>query len=63
MAREYDEIAEWYPAWFGDGGGIIAEGVGVLLPATVLGAESSMLRADTDVVRVASLASAHRWWA
>src|SRR6478736_5951986 len=33
----YDEIAEWYPEWVGDGDGIITEGVGALLPATVLG--------------------------
>ena len=39
MAARYDEIAEWYPAWVGDGGGIISGRSGrALLPATVLGA-------------------------
>jgi hypothetical protein len=33
----YDEIADWYPTWVGDGDGLIAEGVGDLLPPTVLG--------------------------
>jgi SAM-dependent methyltransferase len=33
----YDVIADWYPTWVGDGEGIIAEGVGGLLPATLDG--------------------------
>jgi 2-polyprenyl-3-methyl-5-hydroxy-6-metoxy-1,4-benzoquinol methylase len=31
----YDAVADWYPSWVGDGGGLIAEGVGGLLPPTV----------------------------
>ena len=40
MARHarYDEIADWYPTWVGDGDGVIADGVGDLLPPTVHGA-------------------------
>ena len=34
----YDTIADWYPGWVGDGAGLIAEGVGGLLPHTVRGA-------------------------
>lgn len=34
----YDSIADWYPDWVGDGEGLIAEGVGGLLPSTVRGA-------------------------
>jgi 2-polyprenyl-3-methyl-5-hydroxy-6-metoxy-1,4-benzoquinol methylase len=34
----YDAIAGWYPGWVGDGEGIIAEGVGDLLPAAIRGA-------------------------
>jgi 2-polyprenyl-3-methyl-5-hydroxy-6-metoxy-1,4-benzoquinol methylase len=34
----YDEIADWYPTWVGDGEGLIADGVGDLLPPTVHGA-------------------------
>lgn len=34
----YDGIADWYPGWVGDGDGLIAEGVGDLLPPTVRGA-------------------------
>ncbi len=34
----YDEIADWYPRWVGDGEGIIVEGVGGLLPASLHGA-------------------------
>jgi len=39
VARQarYDEIADWYPAWVGDGDGLIADGVGALLPPTVHG--------------------------
>jgi 2-polyprenyl-3-methyl-5-hydroxy-6-metoxy-1,4-benzoquinol methylase len=33
----YDEIADWYPAWVGDGDGLIVDGVGGLLPPTVHG--------------------------
>ena len=33
----YDEIADWYPTWVGEGNGIIVEGVGTLLPATLRG--------------------------
>ena len=33
----YDAVADWYPSWVGDGGGLIAEGVGGLLPPTVRG--------------------------
>jgi len=33
----YDEIAEWYSTWVGDGDGFIADGVGELLPPTVRG--------------------------
>jgi len=33
----YDEIADWYPGWVGDGDGIIAEGVGDLLPSSIAG--------------------------
>jgi 2-polyprenyl-3-methyl-5-hydroxy-6-metoxy-1,4-benzoquinol methylase len=32
-----DAVADWYPSWVGDGGGLIAEGVGGLLPPTVRG--------------------------
>jgi 2-polyprenyl-3-methyl-5-hydroxy-6-metoxy-1,4-benzoquinol methylase len=40
MASEarYDAIADWYPGWVGDGNGLIAEGVGELLPPAVAGA-------------------------
>lgn len=39
MAKaRYDEIADWYPTWVGGGDGLIAEGVGDLLPLTVRGA-------------------------
>jgi 2-polyprenyl-3-methyl-5-hydroxy-6-metoxy-1,4-benzoquinol methylase len=34
----YDEIADWYPTWVGDGDGLIVDGVGNLLPATLRGA-------------------------
>jgi 2-polyprenyl-3-methyl-5-hydroxy-6-metoxy-1,4-benzoquinol methylase len=34
----YDGIADWYPTWVGDGNGIIVDGVGDLLPASVRGA-------------------------
>lgn len=34
----YDEIADWYLPWVGDGNGLIADRVGDLLPATVHGA-------------------------
>jgi 2-polyprenyl-3-methyl-5-hydroxy-6-metoxy-1,4-benzoquinol methylase len=34
----YDEIADWYPTWVGDGDGIIVDGVGDLLPASLRGA-------------------------
>jgi 2-polyprenyl-3-methyl-5-hydroxy-6-metoxy-1,4-benzoquinol methylase len=34
----YDEFADWYSAWVGDGDGLIAEGVGDILPPTVHGA-------------------------
>lgn len=39
MARRarYDEIADWYPSWVGNGDGLIADGVGDLLPPTVTG--------------------------
>ena len=33
----YDAIADWYPGWVGDGEGLIAGGVGGLLPTTVRG--------------------------
>jgi 2-polyprenyl-3-methyl-5-hydroxy-6-metoxy-1,4-benzoquinol methylase len=33
----YDTIADWYPGWVDDGEGLIAEGVGGLLPPTVRG--------------------------
>ena len=33
----YDEIADWYPEWVGEGNGIIVGGVGDLLPATLQG--------------------------
>jgi len=33
----YDEIADWYPGWVGDGDGLIADDVGDLLPPTVRG--------------------------
>jgi 2-polyprenyl-3-methyl-5-hydroxy-6-metoxy-1,4-benzoquinol methylase len=33
----YDEIAEWYPTWVGDGDGIIVDGVGDLLPTALHG--------------------------
>jgi 2-polyprenyl-3-methyl-5-hydroxy-6-metoxy-1,4-benzoquinol methylase len=39
MSREpaprYDEIADWYRTWVGDGDGIIVDGVGDLLPTTL----------------------------
>ena len=40
MARKarYDTIADWYRGWVEDGEGLIAEGVGGLLPQTVRGA-------------------------
>jgi 2-polyprenyl-3-methyl-5-hydroxy-6-metoxy-1,4-benzoquinol methylase len=40
MARAawYDEIADWYTSWVGDGDGLIAERVGDLLPPAVHGA-------------------------
>ncbi|MCU1466736.1 MAG: class SAM-dependent methyltransferase [Actinomycetia bacterium] len=34
----YDEIADWYPTWVGDGDGSIVDGVGSLLPTTLRGA-------------------------
>jgi 2-polyprenyl-3-methyl-5-hydroxy-6-metoxy-1,4-benzoquinol methylase len=34
----YNEIADWYATWVGDGDGLIAEGVGGVLPPTVHGA-------------------------
>jgi 2-polyprenyl-3-methyl-5-hydroxy-6-metoxy-1,4-benzoquinol methylase len=34
----YDEIADWYSAWVGDGDGIIVDGVGDLLPTALQGA-------------------------
>jgi 2-polyprenyl-3-methyl-5-hydroxy-6-metoxy-1,4-benzoquinol methylase len=34
----YDEFADWYPTWVGDGNGPIADGVGDVLPPTVRGA-------------------------
>ena len=33
----YDDIADWYPTWVGDGNGIIVDGVGDLLPRTLRG--------------------------
>jgi SAM-dependent methyltransferase len=33
----YDAVADWYPSWVGDGGGLIAEAVGDLLPPTLRG--------------------------
>ena len=33
----YDEIAEWYPSWVGEGNGLIAEGVGELVPPAIVG--------------------------
>jgi 2-polyprenyl-3-methyl-5-hydroxy-6-metoxy-1,4-benzoquinol methylase len=36
-AARYDDIAEWYPDWVGDGDGIVAEGVGDLVPAALSG--------------------------
>jgi 2-polyprenyl-3-methyl-5-hydroxy-6-metoxy-1,4-benzoquinol methylase len=33
----YDDIADWYPGWVGDGNGLIADGVGGLLPASITG--------------------------
>jgi 2-polyprenyl-3-methyl-5-hydroxy-6-metoxy-1,4-benzoquinol methylase len=33
----YDEIAEWYPTWVGEGDGIVVDGGGDLLPSTLLG--------------------------
>ena len=33
----YDAVAGWYPSWVGAGGGLIAEGVGGVLPPTVRG--------------------------
>jgi 2-polyprenyl-3-methyl-5-hydroxy-6-metoxy-1,4-benzoquinol methylase len=33
----YDEIAEWYSGWVGDADGLIADGVGELLPPTIRG--------------------------
>lgn len=32
---QYDEIADWYPAWVGEGVGLIVDGVGALLPPTI----------------------------
>lgn len=39
MARKarYDEIADWYATWVGVGDGLIADGVGELVPPTVQG--------------------------
>ncbi len=39
VARDarYDTIADWYPDWVGDGTGLVADGVGDLLPTTVAG--------------------------
>jgi len=37
VVARYDEIADWYPAWVGDGDGLVVGGVGELLPATVRG--------------------------
>jgi 2-polyprenyl-3-methyl-5-hydroxy-6-metoxy-1,4-benzoquinol methylase len=37
-SARYDGIADWYPTWVGDGDGLIADGVGDLLPPTVHGA-------------------------
>jgi SAM-dependent methyltransferase len=34
----FDKIADWYPGWVGDSGGLIAEGVGDLLPPSIEGA-------------------------
>ena len=34
----YDRIADWYPAWVGDGHGLIVDGVGSLLPPALGGA-------------------------
>jgi 2-polyprenyl-3-methyl-5-hydroxy-6-metoxy-1,4-benzoquinol methylase len=33
----YDAVADWYPSWVGDGGGLIAEAVGDLLPPPLRG--------------------------
>jgi SAM-dependent methyltransferase len=33
----YDEIADWYRTWVGDGDGIIVDGVGDLLPTSLRG--------------------------
>jgi 2-polyprenyl-3-methyl-5-hydroxy-6-metoxy-1,4-benzoquinol methylase len=33
----YDAVADWYPSWVGDGGGLIAEDGGDLLPSTLRG--------------------------
>jgi 2-polyprenyl-3-methyl-5-hydroxy-6-metoxy-1,4-benzoquinol methylase len=38
LPPRYDEIADWYSNWLGDGSGIIVEGVGDLLPTTMRGA-------------------------
>src|SRR5260221_9457473 len=34
----YDAIAAWYSGWVGDDSGLIAEGVGGLLPSSMRGA-------------------------
>ncbi len=34
----YDKISDWYQTWVGDGDGLIAEGVGGLLPTNLHGA-------------------------
>jgi 2-polyprenyl-3-methyl-5-hydroxy-6-metoxy-1,4-benzoquinol methylase len=34
----YDKVADWYAGWVGDGDGLIAEGVGGLLPPSIQGA-------------------------
>jgi 2-polyprenyl-3-methyl-5-hydroxy-6-metoxy-1,4-benzoquinol methylase len=38
LPQRYDEIADWYSSFAGDGSGIIVEGVGDLLPTTIRGA-------------------------
>lgn len=40
MATEarYDTIADWYTGWVGDGDGLIADGVGGLVPPSIKGA-------------------------